>query len=68
MNIYRAHHFTFSTDIITTLRYEKKVLTVMVNNSNNTNNHLAPQLIEHKKDNDIWQGFWLGIGTPTWRN
>ena len=49
--MYHAHHF--STDIVTTLRYEKKVLTLMVNNSTNKNNHLAPQLIKHKKDDDI---------------
>jgi hypothetical protein len=33
--------------------YEKKILTVMVNNSTNinkTNNHLLSQLIEHKKN------------------
>jgi hypothetical protein len=34
-------------------QYEKKVLTLMNNNSTNinkTNNHLSLQLIEHKKD------------------
>ena len=35
------------------LNYEKKVLTVMVNNSTNINkvkNHTSPQIIERKKD------------------
>jgi hypothetical protein len=36
--------------------YEKKVETVMVNNSTNinkTNNHLSPQIIEHMSDNTV---------------
>jgi hypothetical protein len=36
--------------------YEKKIETVMVNNSmniNKTNNHLLPQVIEHQKKPNI---------------
>jgi hypothetical protein len=40
--------------------YEKKVLTGMVSNVNKTNNHLSPQIIEHKKTHDIS----YGIGNP----
>jgi len=46
--------------------YEKKVQTVMVNNSTNINNCLSSQLVEHKKDHDIWR--WksrFGFGTDT---
>ena len=38
---------------------QKKVLTVMANNSTNinkTHNRLSPQLTEHKKYHDIWRG------------
>ena len=39
-----------------TYHYEKKIKTVMVNNSTNinkTNNHLSPQVIKHKKKTQI---------------
>ena len=38
---------------------QKKVLTVMANNSTNinkTHNRLSPQLTEHKKYHDTWRG------------
>jgi hypothetical protein len=47
----------------------KKVYTVMVNNSSNINkmnNHLSPQLIAHKTEQDIWDckfRSWLEEGT-----
>ena len=37
--------------------YEKKVETMMINNSTNinkTNNHISPQIMEQKKEHDIW--------------
>ena len=37
---------------------QSKISTVMVNissNINKTNNHLSPQIIDHKKDQDIWR-------------
>ena len=54
--------------------YEKKVSTVMVNNSNKINkinNNLSLQIIEHnEKDHDRWcwkPNSWLGIGTQMWQ-
>jgi len=41
----------------------------MVNNSIIINNHLLPQTIELKTDQDIWcwkSRSWLGMGTKMW--
>ena len=54
---------------VVTLNYEKKIL--MVNNSTNinkTNNHLSPQIIEYKKDHDIWHPSEIQTQNVTWLN
>ena len=49
----------------------KRNFKVLINNSTNinkTHNHLSPQIIEHKKDHDIWcwkSRPWLGSGTKS---
>ena len=56
-----------------TFKYEKKVKIVMIINSTNinkTNNHLSPEVIEQKKNSEIfhWQSrTWLWICTKVWR-
>jgi len=48
--------------------------TVMVGNFTNinkTNNHFWPQIIENKKDHDVWRwksSPWLDTGTQIWRD
>jgi hypothetical protein len=34
--------------------WKESLTSVLVNNSNKTNNHLSPKIIEHKKDRDKW--------------
>jgi hypothetical protein len=39
-------------------------------NINKTNNHLSPQLLDHKKCHDVerWKSrFWLGTATQMWQ-
>ena len=52
---------------------EKKIETVMINNSTNINemnNRFLPQIIKYKKDYNIWcwkSRSWLGTGTKMWQ-
>jgi hypothetical protein len=58
---------------VNSINNEKKVKTVMVNNSTNINkmnNHLWPQVIEHKKHHNIWNWksrSWFETGTNMWQ-
>jgi len=62
--MYNTHAYM----IIIEVSYEKKDLTVMVNNPTKiikTDNHLSPQIIEHTKKEDMyiwcWKSrFWFG--------
>jgi len=56
----------------TVLTIMKRKLTEIVNNSTNIkkiNNHLSPQIIDHKKGHNIWHWkfrSWLGTDTNMW--